>query len=254
MRRILGLKLLAIRVRSAVERMHAPKWISVTLITVTLVCALVLAWLVYQTSIAKEAELWGKAFLFIIGALAAAATALVSWQPGEQSVSERIVSPFGAGITLVAVFGAFGAMTDALSLFEPRAATTEDIQPIIANTDETLEIVRELRGGIDKSALSRIGGRWGETRDCNIAYDVMVEESVVTFTRVAGPQIPDFKMVGSVKGQDEVRVTLSVELPTNAYGQSLDIVHSGNGPAERLSWIEAGRDVSQDYFRCSLDQ
>ena len=140
------------RLGRGLAALNAPQWVSLTLIVLTLLCAVVLGWLVYETSLDKDTQIWGKAFLFLIGTLAAVATLVVSWQPGSCSARERLVSPFGAGLVLMAVFGAFGTMTDALSLFEPRAATQADTIKIERKVDDLAALLRQRGRGHPRRA------------------------------------------------------------------------------------------------------
>lgn len=244
-------------ISAALGRMYAPRWVSMALMAATIVCAMILGWLVYQTTLTKDAALWGKAVVFIIGMLAMIATALVSWQPGECSTGERIASPFGAALLLVAVFGAFGTMTDALSMFAPRPATQADTTAIRDDIRELNTILRE-QFPDSPPVLETIAGRWGEQEPaCGLVWEIAVIESggkaaltADMVVRPAGAQ--PFKLLAEIVDAKGQSMTISGIEPASARGSMA--VLSVNPATGRLTWDDKAKlGGVEEYRRCPAD-
>lgn len=263
-----GVHVLAARLSRELGALNAPRSLSLALIAVTLACAVVLGWLVYETSLDKEVQGWGKAFLFAIGALTAVATVAVSWQPGNCSPLQRIVSPFGAGLALMAVFGAFGTMTSALSLFEPRAATTVDTDAIKADTNATLRTTRASDRKLDDlTALLRarfpdeppilrsIVGRWGELQPaCAVVWDVSIRRAGAHAALVAEAVLrpdgaPPYRMVGEIVAAEGNVLQVVAEEPDASRGSAATFAL--NPATDRLAWDDRSRVAGvEEYRRC----
>ncbi|AUX70192.1 hypothetical protein CHX26_12455 [Porphyrobacter sp. HT-58-2] len=248
------MKLLARRIQGLAAAMHAPQWVGITLNIMTAACAVVLAWLIYDTSLAKETALWGKAFLFGIGLLTAFATLAVSWQPGECSTLQRIFSPFGAGLILIAVFGAFGTMTSALSLFEPRAVTTQDIAPMEEGVSRIEQILAR-RFPARPPIFGKIEGRWGEQDpECGLVWEIALIEQGGDAALVAEmvkrpPGVEPFRLLAQiVKAEGWSMEVVGVE-PASAKGRAASFRLD---PAiERLAWDDkTAANGMEVYKRC----
>lgn len=263
-----GVHVLAARASRQLGALNGPKWLSLALIAVTLACAIVLGWLVYETSLDKQVQGWGKAFLFAIGALTAVATVAVSWQPGNCSPLQRIVSPFGAGLLLMAVFGAFGTMTSALSLFEPRAATTADTDAIKTDTSAMLNATRaadrklddltaylRARFPDDPPILRSIVGRWGELQPaCAVIWDVSIRRAgahaALIAEAVRRPDgTPPYRMVGEIVAAKDNVLQVVAEEPDASRGSAATFVL--NPATDRLAWDDRSRAAGvEEYRRC----
>jgi hypothetical protein len=250
--------LLRIRLSALARSVHAPRWVSLCLIAVTLACAAGLIWLVYDAALDKNAGLLGKALLFGIGLLAAVATVAVSWEPEETPPLQRLTSPWGAGLVLMAVLTAFGAMTDALSWFEPRNATTDDTGRIEAQGDEILSILRR-RFPDEPPILSEISGRWGEP-DCALVWDISIIERGGSAALVAAlvtvpDNMPDrdaaigYRLLAEIIAAEDNRMTVSGVEPASAEGSTA--VFTLNAATGRLLWDDR-RSASgvEEYQRC----
>lgn len=219
------MRLIARRAHAFAGRLHAPQWVSIVLIMMTAACALVLAWLLYDTSLAKETALWGKAFLFGIGLLTAFATVAVSWQPGECTTLERIISPFGAGLILIAVFGAFGTMTSALSLFEPRAATTQDIEPIKESLSR-IEQVLDARFPDRPPIFGKIEGLWGEQEpECGLVWSIRLIEqggqaAIVAELVKRPPGVEPYRLLAEIVKAEGWTMEITGVEPASAKGRA----------------------------------
>lgn len=248
------------RFKTFMTRLKAPQWVSLTLIGVTLLCAAVLLWLIYETSLDKETELWGKAFLLILGLLAAIATIAVSWEPDNTPPLKRLTSPFGAGIVLLAVFSAFGAMTDALSLFEPRAATTKDTDRISAEVAKVGDSVDELstmlrrRFPQDPPILSGIVGRWGEQDTCALVWDIKIvqqgEDAALLADLVVRPKgVEPFRLLAQIVQAKGSSLSVIGEEPASARGRAA--VFNLNDATGRLQWDDKSNAGGlEEYVRC----
>lgn len=248
------------RFKALMGRLKAPQWVSLTLICVTLLCAAVLLWLIYQTALDKEAELWGKAFLFALGLLAAIATIAVSWEPDETPPLKRLTSPFGAGIVLLAVFAAFGAMTDALSLFEPRAATSQDTDRIsrevikVGNSVDKLSTMLRRRFPEDPPILRGIVGRWGEQDTCALVWDIKIvqrgEDAALVADLVVRPKgVEPFRLLAQVAQATGNSLSVIGEEPANARGMAA--VFTLNEATGRLQWDDKANEGGiEEYVRC----
>lgn len=257
------MKMTSGRVSALLGRLNAPQWVSVTLICFTLFCASILLWLIYQTALDKEAELWGKAFLFGLGLLAAIATIAVSWEPDEKPPLKRLTSPFGAGILLLAVFAAFGAMTDALSLFEPRAATTQDTDRIsseVAKVSDGVEKVSELlrrRFPEEPPILSRIVGHWGEQDGCALIWNIKIvkrgQDAALIAELVKRPEgVEPFRLLAQIVQARDNSLSAIGEEPSSARGMAA--IFTLNEATGRLQWDDkANAGGIEEYVRCSPD-
>jgi hypothetical protein len=247
------------RIAAFFARLHAPQWVSLALIAVTLICAAVLGWLVYETSLDKDTQLWGKAFLFLIGLLTALATVAVSWEPTRCSAIRRMMSPFGAGLVLMAVFGAFGTMTSALSLFEPRAATQEDtdaIGRVVAGTDRTvreLALLLKQRFPDDPPILEQIAGRWGEQEPaCALVWDISVRKvgdhaALIAEIVERPPAVEPFRLVAEITGARGDTLYTTGEEPEQARGKAA--VFTYNGATRRLVWDDKQSQGGVEEYR-----
>lgn len=242
-------------------RLKAPQWVSLSLIAITLSCAGVLLWLIYQTALDKDTVLWGKAFLLILGLLAAIATVVVSWEPDETPALKRLTSPFGAGIVLLAVFSAFGAMTDALSLFEPRAATTDDTDRIsrevgaVGDSVDELAAILQRRFPADPPILTGIVGRWGEQDTCALVWDIRImqrgTDAALVADMVERPAgVEPFRLLAQIVQADGNTLTVIGEEPASARG--LSAVFTLNAATGRLAWDDkANAGGLEEYVRCA---
>lgn len=240
------------RISAAFGRLRAPNWVSLGLIVVTLGCAVVLVWLIYMTALDKETQAWGKAFLFILGALAAVATAVVSWQPGKCSPLKRLISPFGAGLVLTAVFGAFGTMTNALSLFAPRAATSADTDRIEVKVDRLTAMLKQ-RFPHDPPVLKGIAGRWGELDPaCGVIWQFSIREdgdhaALVAEAVKRPPGAPPYRLTGEIVSARGDTLQIVAEEPAEARGNAATfVVNSATG---RLAWDDRARNAGVEEYR-----
>lgn len=246
-------RLFRLRLARLAARLKAPQWVSISLIALTLVCASVLLWLVYRTALDKEAELWGKAFLFLLGLLAAIATVAVSWEPDATPPLKRLVSPWGAGVVLLAVFGAFGAMTDALSLFEPRAATTHDTDKILDEVAELNRLLSQLFPD-NPPILTAIVDRWGEQDTCALVWDISIIQrggkAALEADMVKRPEgEPPYRLLAEIMKAEGNTLSIIGEEPVTARGRAA--VFTLNPATGLLTWDDkASAGGVEEYQRC----
>jgi len=248
------------RLAALAARLKAPQWVSLGLIAATAICAGIFLWLVYDTSLDKGTQLWGKGFLFLIGLLAALATVAVSWEADETPPLKRLATPWGAGIVMVAVFTAFGAMTDALSLFEPRAATTDDTGAIKQETEvirkDVTEIARILRNRFpeDPPILTEILGRWGEQDTCAVVWEIAIvqrgDQAALEAEIVKRPQgVEPFSLLAEISDAEGYTLDIIGEEPASARGSAA--VFTLNPATQRLVWDDkASAGGVEEYVRC----
>jgi hypothetical protein len=245
--------------RLRLGKLNAPQWASIALVVAALACAVVLFALVFRTALGKDERSWAKALVFVIGALAAVATVAVSWKPGKRSHFDHLLSPFGAGILLTAVFGAFGTMTSALSLFQPQNATKADnarIEHRVVKsgevTDEVLAILKR-QFPDDPPILASIKGKWGELEPaCAVVWDISIrrvgDKAALIAEAIKRPLgAKPFRFVGDI---------------ISAEGDTLDVVgiepnrgsaarFTLNGATRRLTWDDRVRDAGiAEYQPC----
>lgn len=234
------------RFSALAARIKAPQWVSVTLIAITLLCGAVFLWLLFDTALDKDTQLWGKAFVFLIGLLTAAATVAVSWEPDETPPLQRLATPWGAGLVLVAVSTAFGTMTDALSLVEPRAATTKD-------TDEIKRILLD-RFPEDPPILTGIAGRWGEQDTCALVWDIAIikrgDDAALVAEIVKRPDgVEPFRLLAQISGAKGQTLDIVGEEPAAARGRAAEFTL--NPATQRLVWDDkSSAGGVEEYVRC----
>ncbi|MEL7707580.1 hypothetical protein AAG593_04205 [Citromicrobium bathyomarinum] len=231
----------AIRLSSAI------RW---ALLGLALFCALALLWLVLSAALDKEVSIWAKGILVIVGVAAAIATALSSDFKMRQDggVIQSLTSPRTIAIIFVAIFATFGVMTDALQLFLPRPAVESAPGIIEDTTRDTNERLRQLAP--DRPAIAtRVPGRWGETAECDVAYEVTIKDKGIQIKRDA-QALPEYTMVGTIKAETADTLTVAVREPKNAAGQMLDLRLEDDGMTRRLVWDEVGMDVPLKLHPC----
>lgn len=260
-------KLVLIRERlgGVARSIRAPLWVSRTLIAIALLCALALSWLVLDAAIDKEVSLPGKALLFVIGLLAAAGAVAFSWEPAETPPLKRLATPWGAGLVMVAVFTGFSTMTDALSWFEPRAATTRDtarIEAAVAGVDARisgLERILRARFPENPPILAGIAGRWGEQATavspaCALVWDIAIiqrgDAAALSAELVVRPDgVPPFRLLADIVAAEDNRMTVIGEEPQSARGSAAEFML--NEATGRLVWDDkASAGGVEEYQRC----
>jgi hypothetical protein len=241
------------RLSAFAASIKAPQWVSVTLIAITLLCAAVFLWLLFQTALDKDTELWGKAFVCLIGLLTAAASVAVSWEPDATPLLQRLATLRGAGLVLMAVFATFGPMTEALSLFEPRAATTDDTDAIKSDTD-AIKIILRARFPEDPPILTGIVGRWGEQDTCALVWDIAIikqgEDAALVAEIVKRPDgVEPFRLLAEITEAKGETLDIVGEEPVRARGRGA--AFTLNSATQRLVWDDkSSAGGVEEYVRC----
>ena len=249
------------RVSGFFRDIRAPRWVSLALIGLALLCALALAWLLLDATLDKESSLAAKALLFVIGLLAAVATLAVSWEPTETPPLKRLTSPWGGGLVMMAVFTAFSTMTDALSWFEPRSATTREtdrIEAAVASGNaQSAEILAILRRRFpdDPPILAGIAGRWGEQEPaCGLVWDIAIirsgDRAALVAELVERPGgIAPFRLLADIVSAEGNHLTVIGEEPAEARGAAAEFVL--NPATGRLVWDDkSSAGGVEEYQRC----
>ena len=210
---------------------------------VAAICALSLGALVGTAALDKETAASAKAFLFLVGAAAVVAALVLSegaaWNARHWTAW---LQPRPLAALFLAIFVAFGVMTDALSLFEPRPAVESEPGAIESGVNQIGRDVRRFvaAAGPQPSPtpriLQRLPGSWGEP-GCAVTYRFTVRDRALMIES-------DRRPAGTRPFRSEATVTSSSgdvlhsvgEKPAEDRGRAATFRYSTNGATERLEW------------------
>jgi hypothetical protein len=212
-------------------------WVAVGVVTL---CALALLFLIGSTALDKGTAAWAKAFLFFVGAIAVAATLAASdGVPWKSRAISSWLAPKPIALAFVAVFAAFGTMTDALSLFEPRPAVESRPGEIERNVKALREDVKGLAPKPEAKARiwAALPGVWGEPGCDAVTYRFAVKEQALTVDGLKRPPgAPAYRLVATILTAKGDQMEVRGEQPAEARGAAASFSYTTNGATERLIW------------------
>jgi hypothetical protein len=215
-------------------------------------CALSLAYLLRSTALDKNTADWAKAFLFALGVVALLATLVASdGMPWRARTLTAWLQPRPLSALFVALFVAFGVMTDALSLFEPRPVVESAPGVIEENTNAILKRLPP-PGPVAASSriMQRIGGHWGR-RDCAVMYRFAVQGDALIIDWVRRPLgEPPYQVVATILVKERDRMEVRGEEPEGARGRAATFTYTTNGRIERLTWDDQDSRHPTELDRC----
>jgi hypothetical protein len=235
----------------------SPKWSRRTgwmVLVIAALCALMLAGLVGTAALDKETGAWAKAFLFVIGATALLAALMLSegaaWDARHWTAW---LQPRPLAALFLAIFIAFGVMTDALSLFEPRPAVESEPGVIEEGVNRIREDLRQAKAQRDPPhprIAQRISGLWGEP-GCSVAYRFLLRnEALIVDAERRPPGAPPYRLVASITSSEGDVLQAVGEQPYAARGKAATFTYFTNGAIERLTWDDQVSPVPLELDRC----
>ncbi len=211
-----------------------------TAVGVVAACAITLFYLVGSTALDKEAALWAKALLFVVGVGAIAATMVASdGIPWRSKSVQSWIAPKPVALIFAAVFTAFGVMTDALALFEPRPAVESAPGEIERNVKSIREDLGKLTpvSGADSRILKSLPGLWGEPGCTEVTYRFAVKDQALIVESVKlPPDATPYRLVATIVSAKADEMEVRGESPKAAQGVGARFLYSTNGVTERLVW------------------
>ncbi|HEX6374588.1 MAG TPA: hypothetical protein VFZ91_02600 [Allosphingosinicella sp.] len=236
------------------------KWRRTTgwlVLALAILCAALLFLLVAGTALDKETGAWAKASLLLIGATAAVAALVVgndeAWKAKRTGAW---LQPRPLAGLFVAIFAAFGVMTDALSLFEPRPAVESEPGTIERGVEQISGDVRQIlaKTAPHPVAPARIAqvlpGLWGEP-GCGVAYRFSIREQAVIVDAERRPAgAPAYRLVATITSARGDVLEVRGEEPRSARGKAATFTFATNGATERLTWDDQASEVPLELDRC----
>ena len=221
-------------------------WVAVA---IAAVCSTILALLVVSTALDSAKGAWAALVLLVMGTLGALA-ALVATEsaPFDARHWSAWLQPRPMAALFVAVFIGFGTMTDALALFEPRAATESEPGAI-------QEGINQIKGALvpprtDPPRIARtIRGIWGEP-GCQVTYAFQVSgQALIIESALRPPNTSAWRGVATIVAMRRDVIEARMEEPDR--GTAVTFAYMTNGVTERLRWHNQNRPVPLDLDRCS---
>lgn len=212
-------------------------------------CALALSYLSAATAIETGKGPWVAALVFGLG-LAAAAAALFADNaaPVPSRHWTAWLKPRPIAILFLAVFAGFGAMTNALTLFQPRPAVESSPGAIENGVGQILAEVKPPR--ITPRIRQKLPGIWGET-GCRVTYRFDVREKAVTVVSLRRPSGTNpYRLVASIVSESGDELNVTGEEPEAARGMSATFTYRSNSVVERLTWNDRAGSVPLELDRC----
>jgi hypothetical protein len=213
-------------------------------------CAVSLVYLLGSTALDKDASDWAKTLLFALGALAAVATLMSSdGMPWRARTFTAWLQPRPVALLFIAIFVAFGVMTDALSLFEPRPAIETRPGAIEERVNEIRAMVAP-RTGSEARIREKLPGLWGEP-GCRVAYRFALQRDALTVEWERRPvgEGP-YRLVATIVRAEGDIMDVRGEEPEPARGRAATFTYVTNGSTERLNWDDQSSPVPLELDRC----
>ena len=223
---------------------------ALTALAVAAACALILAFLVGSTALDKDAGPWAKAFLFLLGVIAVLAALFASSDaPVDARRWTAWLKPQPIALLFMAIFAAFGTMTDALSLFAPRPAVESEPGAIEKG-------VKEIRAAVIPRPVAtprvrlKLPGTWGEP-GCAVTYRFRIRDGALIVDALRRPPgAPPYRLVATIVGADRDVLHAVGEQPEAARGRAATFTYVMNGVTERLTWDDQSGPVPLELDRC----
>lgn len=258
------LKTVAATVDTRVQAWGSPTRLSLVINSLSLMCSLVFASLIFRAALAKEIEFFGAAFLIGIFLLSAGAALAIGYKAETDPPLPGYFLTFKGAVALLAsVFVGFGTMASTLTFFEPRTSTTRDTDRISNQVADVGAKVNALDKRIqqrfpdDPPILAGIAGRWGEPDGCALVWNIAVvrrgEAVALEADMVVRPKgQPSFRLLADiVKAEGDRLEVVGVE-PASARGRAATFVL--NPAIGTLMWDDRSSEGGvEEYVRCPTE-
>lgn len=213
-------------------------------------CALGLFLLVRSAAMESGKGMWVAALLLVVGALASVSALFATeGAPVGAKRWSTWLQPRPIAILFAAIFIGFGAMTDALALFEPRPAVESQPGAIERGVNAIRTAVAPKQAAPPRIRL-RLAGVWGEP-GCAVTYRFRIADRALTVDSVRRPAgTAPHHLVASITSADGDVMNVVGERPANARGKAATFSYATNGLIEHLTWDDQVRPVALELDRC----
>ncbi|MFL6844032.1 MAG: hypothetical protein ACJ8ER_04035 [Allosphingosinicella sp.] len=218
-------------------------------LAVAFVCAAAFLLLVLSTAIETRKGLLAGAFILGAGILSAGSAIIASNEaPAFGRHWTAWLKPRPIGLCFLAIFAGLGAMTDLLSLFEPRPAIESAPGAIEKGIGRIEKGLDRVGGGEEQPARARLPGIWGEA-GCSVTYRFAIrEQAILVRTLRRPPGKPYWSTVYTIVASPRTD-TIEAREETPA-APAYTFTYETNGVTERLRWHDRRRPVPLDLERC----
>jgi hypothetical protein len=220
-----------------------------------IVCGLLLAGLIVAAAMDKKINVGGSILLIVLGLVAiVAALASGSSETLDWRNARRWLRPQTAAALFMAFCGAFGLLTDALSLLEPRnpqEANPGEIRNGIKRIESRLDTVPGLAAAPPPARIgAAIIGLWGEP-GCAVAMRIALHDKAIVAEFIRRPaDIPPYRFEATVVAKEGDVMTVRGEAPETARGQVATFTYWTNGRQEQLTWDDRVHSPPAVFERC----
>jgi hypothetical protein len=211
-------------------------------------CALSLFLLVGSTAMETGKGPWIALALFAVGVIASLA-ALFATQGAPLGAKRWAtwLQPRPIAFLFAAIFVGFGAMTDALALFEPRPAVESEPGAIEQAVNAIRAAVAPTPPAPPRIRL-KIVGIWGEP-GCAVTYRFRIEGQALIIESVRPPPATaPWRGVATILSARGDIMEVRMEQPER--GGAVTFTYLTNGVTERLRWHDQSRSVPLDLDPC----
>ncbi|HTU11689.1 MAG TPA: hypothetical protein VMG08_12425 [Allosphingosinicella sp.] len=237
----------------------AARW---ALLGLALLAGGALLMLVNNTALDKDATLWARWLLLVVtlGAIVAA-LATSDYKLRKGGFVRSVIEPRNVALLFLAILGGFGAATDAVSLFLPRAATEPVAGAMFENVTATREdvkvtrrVVEELAGRAgDHRILRKLPGRWGEIEPaCGLVWNIEIRgEALIAEIVTRPPGVAPYTLTARITRARGDEMDIVGREPAAARGSAAHFRYQFDGVTERLTWDDERRAANlNEYRRC----
>ena len=232
------------------------------LLALALLCGGALLLLVSATAFDKDSALWARWLLLLamLGSIVAA-LATSDFRMRRDGLVRSILEPRNVAILFLAILTGFGAATDAVNLFLPRAAVEPEpyalyntVAATRVDTSATRKAVERLAGEAEAARIrEKLPGRWGEQEPaCGLVWRMEIRGDALIAEIVRRPPgVEPYRFVGRITGARGDEMDVTGEEPAQARGDNARFRYSFDGATERLVWDDQRRASDlQEYRRC----
>lgn len=209
-------------------------WIA---LSVTLVCGLIIAYLLFSNLAEKENGFLVVLLFSVIGGAALATNVILSGDPtnGARHWSAWL-QPRPIALIFASLFFAFSLLTSILPLFNTK--------PYFAGNPY------EPKPALPPRIVAKLGEIWGEP-GCKWTYQFSIKGKALIVDRINPPDAPRMHSVGTIiKSEGDVMNT-TTEVPKS--GTAVTFTYTTNGVTERLIWDDNSKPTPLELVSCGKD-